>query len=58
MKCRTVNCDNYTMPSHPAEKQGLCVRCWEEMTALEEMRKEKERKKHKGPPIDCLPVHA
>lgn len=65
MKCRAKRCDGLIVEGHPAAKEKLCPRCWEEMIALEEMREslkerkaKKENRRRKGPPEDFLPVYA
>jgi len=45
--CRTIGCDDLVQEGHPGEKAGLCFRCWEEINALEEMRKRKNEARRK-----------
>ena len=59
MICRSEGCRTLCQEGSLGYKHGLCIKCWEEITALEDMKKAKREKKDKqGPPLDCLPVFA
>ena len=61
--CRVAGCNRFVLEGTPGEKDQVCLRCYEELTALDEMREARRRKKRSkdddGPgPMDGLPAFA
>ena len=40
--CKVIGCDEQVRRGWPADTEGMCLKCWEEYTALKDMRRAKE----------------
>ena len=43
-ECRTIGCRSEIERNQPGEKDDLCFQCWSEITALQDMRRERKEK--------------